>query len=129
MTLLKGSAWYLLFMATLHSVVGLCLRFDHFKAMILDGVGTIAAPHYDRLAILWFLFSGALMFILAYFAFWAIKHTGTLPKFLGPTLAVLGIAGVAIIPDSGLWLYIPIGIVLTWVKPHQAGQVTATKAA
>lgn len=112
MKMLKGCAWYLLFMAALHTAVGLILDFDSLGAMLRDGVGTIDQPHEDRLAALWFMFSGALMFILAGFAFWSLREAGALPTFLGPIFLIMGLVGGYIIPDSGLWLYIPIGLFL-----------------
>lgn len=112
MTLLKGCAWYLVFMAALHTVVGLALDFDPLAAMIRDGVGTIEQPYHDRLAALWFMFSGALMFVVAGFAFWSINRVGSLPGFLGIAFLLLGICGGMLIPVSGFWLYIPLALVL-----------------
>lgn len=111
MKLLKGCAWYLLFMAALHSTVGLILYAQPLGAMVLHGVGTIDQPHTDRLAALWFMFSGALMFVLAWFAFWSIKRIGSLPDFLGVACLLLG-SGAYVIPVSGLWLYFPLALVL-----------------
>ncbi|QJB57099.1 DUF6463 family protein [Pseudodesulfovibrio sp. zrk46] len=126
MKMLKGCAWYLLFMATLHTVVGLILDFDSLAAMLRDGVGTIDQPHEDRLAALWFMFSGALMFIVAGFTFWSVRVAGSLPTFLGPVFLLMGAVGGYIIPDSGLWLYIPIGLFL--LIRNAPGKKTAVHA-
>ena len=83
MNIHKGCAWYLLFMAALHTAVGLVLDFGPLAAMVRHGVGAMDQPHLDRLAALWFMFSGALMFVIAGFAFWAVRHVGSLPRFLG----------------------------------------------
>jgi len=112
MNRLKMCAWYLLFMAALHSAVGVILHFNPLVAVILDGAGTVAHPHLDRLAILWFMFSGALMFVIAFFALWSVKQTGTMPRFLGYTFLIFGIGGGLILPVSGFWLYIPVGLTL-----------------
>jgi uncharacterized membrane protein len=116
MRLLKASAWYLLFMAALHTVVGLILDFEPLGAMLSDGVGAIDQPHDDRIAALWFMFSGALMFVIAGFAFWSVKRVGALPRFLGFTFLPLGVAGGLIMPLSGFWLYIPVSLVLVFYK-------------
>ena len=112
MKLLKGCAWYLLFMAALHTAVGLILNLEPLGAIILDGAGTINQPHNDRLAALWFMFSGALMFVIAWFAFWSIKHVGSLPGFLGIIFLLLGLGGGIILPVSCFWLYIPLSFAL-----------------
>jgi hypothetical protein len=116
MKLLKASAWYLLFMAALHTLVGLWLDFEPLGAMLADGVGTLEQPHNDRIAALWFMFSGALMFVIAGFAFWCVKRVGELPRFLGLTFLALGVAGGLIMPLSGFWLYIPVAILLMFQK-------------
>lgn len=110
MTILKSSASLALFMALLHTGVGLYLNSGPLITAITDGVGTIHEPHTDRLAVLWFMYSGALMFIVASFMFWSIKQTKSIPTFLGPIFLLLGIAGVFIIPASGFWLYLPLGL-------------------
>lgn len=112
MTILKSSACLALFMALLHTAVGLFLNSGPLVTAITDGVGTIHEPHTDRLAILWFMYSGALMFIVAGFMFWSIKQTQSIPTFLGPVFLLLGIAGVSIIPASGFWLYLPLGLMI-----------------
>jgi len=116
MKVLKASAWYLLFMAALHTLVGLVLDFEPLVAMLTGGVGTIDQPYDDRIAALWFMFSGALMFVIAGFAFWSVTRVGALPRFLGFTFLALGIAGGLIMPLSGFWLYIPLALVLILYK-------------
>ena len=125
MKLFKICAWWLLFMAALHTVVGLALKHEPLVSLIRYGAGAMDNPHNDRLAALWFHFSGGLMFVVAGFSLWSIKHVGRLPGFLGWACLIMGLIGGPLLPASGFWLYIPVGAALVLLGRGAASHSSA----
>ncbi|QGY39102.1 hypothetical protein GM415_02835 [Pseudodesulfovibrio cashew] len=123
MRLLKGCIWFLVFAAVLHTAVGLAIYGDALHGLLVGGVGPAEAPRFDRLAALWFMFSGLLMFAIAGLSLWVIRKTGALPIFLGIAFLAFALVGGLVLPVSGFWLFIPpgLGIVAHALKGARPG--------
>lgn len=64
-------------------------------------------PDPLRMAIFWFLFCGFLMMVLGALMRSIERHGHVLPKQLAFQLSCLGVVGVALLPQSGIWLVFP----------------------
>ncbi|AHH97757.1 DUF6463 family protein [Kutzneria albida] len=87
--------------ATLAPVIG-----DILGAGLVNAVG----GHLDRQAAFWFLVAAPNLSALGELARWAVRRTGTLPARLGGWLLGIGVVGVVLLPVSGFWLVLIIGV-------------------
>lgn len=74
------------------------------------GFFNVLAGHSLRIAIVWFLFFGFLIFLLGHLCMWIERHLKRpVPAFLGWELLALSIIGVALM-GGGFWLLMAIGV-------------------
>ena len=95
--------------AILHTVVGLTLGYTQLQAIAQSGLLNSIDPHFDRMAIFWFLSYGALLFIIGGMMRWMQRQTGRLPAWLAWMFWGMGVPSVILMPISGLWLLFPLG--------------------
>ncbi|MEM9461227.1 MAG: DUF6463 family protein [Myxococcota bacterium] len=105
------SGFVLVATGAIHCIFGLVIGWEPLTAAVADGViGAFAdAP---RKAMFWFEFGGVMMIL-----FGALMHAmesrgSPLPRWVGYSLATVGIGGGLCIPASGFWLIVPQGF---WV--------------
>lgn len=95
--------------AILHTVVGIALGYTQLKAIAQSGLFNSIDPHFDRMAIFWFLSYGALLFVIGSMMRWMQQQAGRLPSWLSWMLWGMGVPSVILMPVSGLWLLFPLG--------------------
>lgn len=89
--------------------------------MAQGGIWNTAPDSPRTLVASWFLLAGVLTFV-AGVAIDALEHTGGRPPMLlGASLLAFAVAGIAVMPVSGFWLFLPPSIALlrrTRRRPH-----------
>jgi len=109
-----------------HFLVGIALFHEPLAAMLHDGLlNTISGkietrteawlpivhPHYDREAAFWFLILSPVLVLLARISRHAAAHRdGPLITTIGRYLMGLGLVGVAVMPVSGFWVLLALGL-------------------
>lgn len=114
--------------AVLHIVVGLIFAAQPLLAVVQNGFFNAVDPHFDRMAAVWFLLFGPMLFLLGLFVQWALKETGKLPASIGWGLLLVSVVGVVLMPTSGFWLGIVEGIIIlriAYEKGADVGSLTA----
>ncbi|MFK7803416.1 MAG: DUF6463 family protein [Anaerolineae bacterium] len=95
--------------AGLHTVIGLLVGTTQFAAIAKSGFFNAIDPHFDRMAIFWFLSYGFLLLLIGGMMRWAQQQTGRQPSWLAWFLWGMAIPSVILMPLSGLWLLFPLG--------------------
>lgn len=95
--------------AILHTIVGLILGYQPLLAIAQSGFFNSVDPHFDRMAIVWFLMFGVLLFLIGSLIRWIQPQIDGLPNWLAWFLWLLAISGVILMPISGFWILFPIG--------------------
>ena len=113
--------------AVLHTVVGLIFASQPLLNVLNAGVFNAVDPHFDRMAAVWFLLFGAMLFLLGLFVQWALQETETLPASVGWGFLITCIVGVILMPASGIWLGIIEAAIMLRISYQQkmVQQVTA----
>lgn len=97
--------------AILHITLGIAFYakplHDIAAAGLLDTISNA-----DRDAAFWFMFGGMLWLMIGYLAHWTQRKTGTLPAAFGWGTIALSIAGIIIMPASGAWLVLGLGVLI-----------------
>ena len=107
----------------LHIGVGIATLRDPMAAIARAGFLNAVEPHYDRRAAFWFFFAGALMLLLGQAYIWIErKLCRRVPAFLGWQMFAIAAAGAALIPASGFWIVIPLGINIVIAARREASQ-------
>lgn len=97
--------------AGIHVVVGVVLFGPFLLGIVRAGPGA-GQPgwSFGMLAAFWFLVWSWPLFLLGYMARWAQARIGHLPAALGWGLISVASISVVFGPVSGLWLFIPFGV-------------------
>ncbi len=95
--------------ALLHTVVGLLLGWDQLRAIASSGFINAIDPHFDRVAIFWFLSYGLLLFVIGGMVKSMQQSAVQLPSWLPWVFWGMAIPSVILMPISGFWLLFPIG--------------------
>ena len=102
-----------------HAAVGVALFSEPLGAMVAEGViNTIqppvvsAQPHFDRIAAFWFLLFTPVLFLFGQTINHAVsrRDAGSI-RLIGWYLIGIGAVGAAILPVSGNWLLLPLGVI------------------
>ncbi len=102
----------LLAVAMLHFAAGIFLFHSELAGIAADGFLNAVDPYPDRPYPFWFMMAGVMLTLLGILARWAERRIGILPSSLGWSLMAMGAAGALIMPISGFWLFIPIGLLV-----------------
>ncbi|TGG92913.1 hypothetical protein E4656_12385 [Natronospirillum operosum] len=120
------SGWLLVAIGVLHNSIGLVMGWPILTAIVAEGGwNTIEAGgqmHFDRSAILWFLLTGCFWMLLGYLMqSWIRVVQAPLPKVIGWGLLAAGVVVAFLLPASGAWLFIPLGLLVLLGAPKQTG--------
>ncbi|MCG7535057.1 DUF6463 family protein [Pseudoalteromonas sp. OOF1S-7] len=98
----------------LHNLIGLLMGWDVLTEMHQEGwfATTVAngSMLFDREAIVWFLTCGCLFVLLGVMMRYLGKHAISVPPVLAPSLFILGLVLVLIMPLSGAYLLILLSV-------------------
>ena len=113
----KYSGIFLLATGILHSVVGIVLNKDYFRAILKDGLFNAVENNVHRELAFWFLVCGVIIILLGHVLHHYIKkEQKPAPFFVGYYLLGLSVIGCIAVPVSGFWLFIPQALIILWVK-------------
>ncbi len=110
--------------AGIHTVFGLIFASQPLLDVLHAGVFNAVDPHFDRMAAIWFLLFGALLFLLGMFVQWALQETDTLPASVGWGFLLTCIVGVILMPLSGIWLGVIEAIVMLRISAQKQTAVS-----
>ena len=103
-----------------HALVGAILFSEPLSAIVSAGViNSIrppmysAQPHFDRIAVFWFLLFSPVLFLFGKIINNAVSRRDVSSlRLIGWYLVGIGIVGAAILPVSGNWFLIPLGAIV-----------------
>ena len=111
----------------LHTLVGLWFLRQPLLDILGAGQWMSVTGHEDRVSAFWFILFGVLLMMFGQFVRWALARTGTLPASLGWSLLVLGVTGVAFMPDSGFWLVLPQAWLVLGLARQEAPKLSGAR--
>jgi hypothetical protein len=119
MKLYNQSGWLLIAIAVLHSTIGLLMGWGILAGIVADGgwnsIETAGSIDYSRSAIVWFLVTGFFWMLLGgLMQAWLHVTTEALPKTLGWGLTAAGVIVAFLLPVSGAWLFILLGLLVVY---------------
>jgi hypothetical protein len=95
-----------------HSLFGLVLYRAPLSAIAGEGfVATVLPPHVDREAAFWFVLFGPILVMLGQVVGRAARRDDAgIVRLIGAWLLAGGMVGVIVMPVSGFWLLIAVGL-------------------
>lgn len=99
-----------MWIALLHTFVGLWIFWKPLTDITQAGVFNSIEPHWDRGAAIWFMLWGVVLYMLGALVQWSYTKLQELPHFLGWSSLALSVLGGCLMPSSGFWLMLPVGI-------------------
>ena len=112
----RRAGWLLAGIGLIHCCIGLLLSWDIFVAWQSNGWWhSIESAHglrMDRFAALWFQVSGFSWVLLGWLMQQWLNRTGALPQGLGWALVAMGLLVAWVLPLSGAWLFLPVGLLV-----------------
>ena len=121
----------LMAMGILHLLGGLIFYPRPLAAIAQDGfldAVNLNPAQFDREAAFWWTVSGVMLLILGGLVHWSQARTGTLPAFFGWALLATGVAGVTLMPASGLWLALPPAVLVLAVARQGSSRTAIAEA-
>lgn len=117
------SGWYLIAIGVIHNAIGLLMGWEVLSDMAREGwwntIERDGQINFARSAIVWFLFVGFFWWILGYLMqSWLQKTECRLPRVVGWGMLVAGATCSYLMPISGAWLFIPLGLVILFDPRH-----------
>lgn len=113
----KYSGWYLVGIGVIHSIVGLMFGSNITSQIIRDGLINTVNLQYDRNFLFWFLATGLFWIFMGFHWQHLFRvYKRPLPAWLGLGILLFSVAGVAISPASGIWLFFPLVFMI--LQPH-----------
>ncbi|HEX5737464.1 MAG TPA: DUF6463 family protein [Hydrogenophaga sp.] len=110
----KRAGWMLLAIGILHCGIGIVLSWDILTAWneagwwhSIEGAETL---RMDRFAALWFQVAGLSWIALGWLMQQWLQRFGSLPPLLGWALLAIGALVAYVLPISGAWLFLPLGL-------------------
>lgn len=97
------SAYLLIATGIIHNTLGVILGSSSLAAIARSGFFHSVDPHFDRMAIFWFLFAGFGMMMWGQL----ILSMRAVPRSFAYSLLALCCVGALMMPISGFWLVIP----------------------
>lgn len=130
MKLYRNSGWLLVAIGVIHNLIGLTMGWEILQGIVAEGGWNTIEPggqiHYARSAILWFLLIGFFWLLLGYLMqCWLRNFALPLPTSIGWGLLLAGVVVVFVLPVSGAWLFIPLGILVILGRPQQQHKTVA----
>ncbi|HEY7773209.1 MAG TPA: DUF6463 family protein [Marinagarivorans sp.] len=110
------TGWLLIAIGCIHNAFGLIVGWPILLDMVNDGVWNTVQPSgavlFDRSAIVWFLLTGCFWWLLGGLMQHLLYQELALPRWLGFGFVLLGLLAGIVLPASGAWLFIPLGLLL-----------------
>jgi hypothetical protein len=104
-----------------HTVVGVTLGYSPLAEIARDGFFNAVEPHFSRMAVFWFLFSGLAVILLGQLVLWTERRLDRpVPAFIGWQLLALSIVTAVFIPVSGAYLVIILALYMIVVARRAA---------
>ena len=75
-----------------------------------DGFVDTVDGDADRGLTFWFLATGVVWFTVGHLTHWVIRRTGRIPALVGWWTIGFAVPSLVLMPDSGLWLVLAVGI-------------------
>lgn len=94
----------------LHTLTGILGFRPTFAAIARDGVFDTIGGDVERQAALWFTLAGLMLVVLGLFMRWTLRRTGSLPRSLGWGVLSIAVIGIVLMPRSGFWSLVPVGL-------------------
>ncbi|MBZ0331403.1 hypothetical protein KZO25_13885 [Halomonas sp. ANAO-440] len=125
MKLYRNSGWLLIAIGVIHNSIGVVTGWPILSGIAAEGGwNTIQAGgemHFDRSAILWFLLVGCFWMLLGYLMHcWLSIVQTPLPAAIGWGLFAAGVIVAFLLPVSGAWLFLPLGLLVALGAPEPA---------
>lgn len=113
----RYSGWFLIAIGIFHNVVGLIVGQNIILEIIEDGVLNTIHLDHDRNAVFWFLATGFFWIIMGLHWQSLIRiYNRPLSALVGWGMLIFAVVGVFLSPDSGIWLFFPLGWMI--LQPH-----------
>ena len=110
----QKSGWLLVAIGVIHGGIGFILGWDILAAWNDAGwwhsIERTDTLHMDRFAVLWFQVAGFGWIALGWLMQQWLQRFGALPHTLGWVLLATGVLVAYVLPVSGAWLFIPLGL-------------------
>lgn len=116
MWLFQRTGWFLVAIGLIHCVVGAFLSWGILVNWAASGwwhsIETPQGMHMDRFAALWFQVSGISWVMMGWLMQQWLGHFDKLPRGFGWTLFAMGLMVAFVLPVSGAWLFLPLGLLV-----------------
>ena len=118
----QRTGWFLVGIGLIHCLIGLLLSWGIFVDWQASGwwhsIETAQGLRMDRFAALWFQVSGLSWVMLGWLMQHWLRHSGALPRGLGWALISMGLLVAFVLPLSGAWLFLPVGLLVALPPSH-----------
>lgn len=116
------SGWLLVGIGVLHNTIGLLMGWDILVGIVAEGgwntIEQGGQIDFARSAIVWFLVVGFFWMLLGGFMqAWLRVTSAALPRFLGWGMLLAGAVVAFLMPVSGAWLFIALGLLVVYGYP------------
>lgn len=115
MTCWKGR--WLIAVAAIHTLFAIVFFRPHLADIVARGVYDTVGEDPMTGAVVWFVLFGAVLFIAGLAIHHLERVSPQMPRSLGFSLLALVGLGVVLMPASGFWLALPVGIALVVRRP------------
>lgn len=127
MRLYAYSGWLLFTIGVIHTAIGVIMGWDILSGIVGDGgwnsIESNGEIDFARSAIVWFLLVGFFWLLLGYLMqCWLRNSPLPLPQAVGWGLLSAGAMVAFLLPMSGAWLFLPLGILVLRGRPRQLAQ-------
>ena len=122
----RRCGWLLVAIGVIHCAIGLLLSWGIVAAWSAAGwwhsIERPGVMHMDRFAALWFQVAGVSWVLLGWLTQQWLDRLGTAPASLGWALLIMGLLVAYVLPVSGAWLFVALGLRMAW-PPRQLRRV------
>lgn len=119
----RRTGWFLVSIGFIHCVIGVLLSWGTLVEWHASGwwhsIETRQGMHMDRFAALWFQVSGVSWVMMGWLMQQWLNRFDMLPKNLGWALFAMGLLVLFVLPISGAWLFLPLGLLVAF-HPQRA---------
>lgn len=131
MNLYRNSGWLLMAIGVLHNGIGVAMGWPILTDIVAEGgwntIESRGEMHFDRSAILWFLLVGCFWMLLGYLMqCWISIVQAPLPSAIGWGLFSAGAIVAFLLPVSGAWLFLPLGLLVALGAPASSSARAVT---
>ena len=110
--MLRFAGWWWIGVSVIHALGGIILYSTQWREISGGGWFNVIAPDpfapiFPREDAFWFMFLTPFLFVLGELCLWASRQKLVFPVSLGTILLITMLAGIFLIPVSGIWLALP----------------------